>query len=279
MEKQYKHQLFFGVLTLLLLLISFSGATYAWFTFSGDTNVEPLEGGIGYGDGDLLIALSPDGPFSDHCELNALGENTLLRPLSTADLNTFYAAREHDRSGISIRFSREEDISDSAVRGTVYLKSERNANALYLDPNRLDFGSDAQALASLRLGLVITARSGVYTYIFRLDDMGIADDVQARQTIAQPGCVVGSVDADGAPGFVPDPGLALSDFFAAGTEDPDTMSPGRKLLCILSADEVARVDYFLYLEGCDENCFNPVQGRLLALSLGFAGFVTDGEVQ
>ena len=130
-------------------------------------------------------------------------------------------------------------------------------------------------LASLRLGLVITTRTNTYTYIFRLDDMGNTENAAERQTIAQPGSVVGSVGSDGSPGFVPDPALDISDYRAVGTEDPDAMTPGTRMLCRLSADEVARVDYYLYLEGCDKNCINPVQGRRLALSLGFAGFVVE----
>lgn len=273
MKEHFRAQILLGVLALLALLISFSAATFAWFTFSGDTNVEPLEGGIGYGDGDLLIAADPEGPFSEQCQLGAIGETTLLRPLSTDDLTAFYVATEHNRSGISVRFAREETFRDCAVCGTVYLRSERNDNAVYFDPARLDFGSDKQALAALRLGLVITTRTNTYTYIFRLDDMGDTEDAAQQQTIASPGSVIGSVEADGSPVFVPDPALNISDYRAVGTEDPDTMTPGTHMLCRLSADEVAQADYYLYLEGCDKNCINPVQGRHLALSLGFAGFV------
>ena len=39
----------------------------------------------------------------------------------------------------------------------------------------------------------------------------------------------------------------------------------------LKAEEVATVEYWLYLEGCDPNCYNPVQSKDIALQLGFAG--------
>ena len=55
MEKSYRMQIYLGVITLLALMIAFSSATYAWFTFSSDTNVEPLEGGIGYGEYDQIL--------------------------------------------------------------------------------------------------------------------------------------------------------------------------------------------------------------------------------
>ena len=39
----------------------------------------------------------------------------------------------------------------------------------------------------------------------------------------------------------------------------------------LNADEVAAVEYWLYLEGCDDHCSNPVQSRDVTLVLGFEG--------
>lgn len=277
MEKSYRAQIFFGVVTLLAVLIAFSSATYAWFTFSSDANVEPLEGGIGHGEGNLLIANTPDGPFSDSCELSGFGDDILLRPLSTADLSTFYAAREQNRSGISISFARDENYADSAVCGTLYLKSERADSTVYFDRNALDFGSDHQALASMRLGLVITTQNAAYAHIFRLDSMGDTANAEARRTIEQPGAVVAAVDAAGKPDFTSDPAADISGYCAKGTDDPEYAIPGDDSLCALSADEVARVDYYLYLEGCDDNCINAVQGRQIALALGFTG-IGNGDV-
>ena len=39
----------------------------------------------------------------------------------------------------------------------------------------------------------------------------------------------------------------------------------------LNEDEVATVEYWLYLEGCDEQCINAVQSRTSKIQLGFAG--------
>ena len=269
MEKQYRIQLVFGMVTLLALLIAFTSSTYAWFTFSSATNVEPLEGGIGYGDGNLMIANDPEGPFSDYCELNVWKEEVLLRPLSTADLQTFYVATAHDRNGISIRFAEESGYMDSAVCGTVYLKSEGADSGVFFTPGVLDLGNDDQTLASMRLGLVFTSSRGVTSHIFRLDALGNTAGAESRETVEQPGCVIASVDSSGRPDFVGDPASDLSGYFASGSED--SLSAGSNVLCILPADEAVRVDYCLYLEGCDENCINAVQGRDLALALGFTG--------
>ncbi|MGM9613173.1 MAG: hypothetical protein ACI3XZ_06660 [Butyricicoccus sp.] len=274
MGKSYRMQIIFGVVTLLAAIIAVSSATYAWFTFSSDTNVEPLEGGIGYGEGNLLIANTPDGPFSDSCALSAFGADVLLQPLSTADLSTFYAARGQNRDGISIGFAQDENFAASAVCGTLYLKSELADSAVYFDRNALDFGSDNQALASMRLGLVITAQNKRYVHIFSLDSMGNTANAEERRTIEQPGAVVAAVDAAGKPDFVSDPAADIFGYCAKATDDPEYARPGDSVLCTLSADEVARVDYYLYLEGCDDNCINAVQGRMIALALGFTGMDT-----
>ena len=46
---------------------------------------------------------------------------------------------------------------------------------------------------------------------------------------------------------------------------------GASVLVSLETDEVASVEYWLYLEGCDEQCFNPVQNKDAGLMLAFVG--------
>ena len=43
------------------------------------------------------------------------------------------------------------------------------------------------------------------------------------------------------------------------------------MLVQLNKDEIASVEYWLYLEGCDEQCSNPVQNRTSEIQLAFAG--------
>ena len=51
-----------------------------------------------------------------------------------------------------------------------------------------------------------------------------------------------------------------------------------RCLVQLDADEVASVEYWLYLEGCDEQCSNPVQNRTSEIQLAFAGVdLEEGE--
>ena len=65
---------------------------------------------------------------------------------------------------------------------------------------------------------------------------------------------------------------------AADGSEEGTYEAGTEMLCSLEADEVASVEYWLYLEGCDDNCSNPVQNRSSELQLAFAG-VSAAEKQ
>ena len=52
---------------------------------------------------------------------------------------------------------------------------------------------------------------------------------------------------------------------------------GEQALCTLAFKEIAKVEYWLYLEGCDENCVNEVQNRDVMLQLAFAGVTNKQE--
>ena len=53
----------------LLAAVLLAGGTFAWFTFRAYTNVTPLAGTIGTGEGDLLISARRDGGFDTQCAL------------------------------------------------------------------------------------------------------------------------------------------------------------------------------------------------------------------
>lgn len=64
--KNLKKSFHLSVLWILLLLVVFTGSTYAWFTLSGlsSTNVTPMAGTIGTGDTVLLFPTAPMAPLT-----------------------------------------------------------------------------------------------------------------------------------------------------------------------------------------------------------------------
>ena len=267
--KSLRRTAILAVIAALVVLSVLSAATFAWFTFSNDTNVTPLSGTVSRGDGSLLISDSPIGPFDTTCVLPFESTTEALYPLSTANLVSFYTPTAQTNGIVTAYRDATEDVNSRALHGRVFLKAEGDDCDVYFWPASLSFGADDQALAAMRLGLRISTVEGTYTYIFRLDEFGATINAAAQITTTQAGAVVSGIGTGGVPVYVPDPAQLTGPYSAYVTED--ALTPGNARLCTLAADEIGTVEYWLWLEGCDENCINVVQSRDVALQLGFAG--------
>lgn len=278
--KKLKHSFYLTFFWVLLLLAVVSGTTYAWFTLNGrsSVNVTPTGGTVSEGDTVLLISNSESGPFDKSCELRLSGDPESLKPLSTADLTSFYQATAQDHEGIAVRYrDLSAEVDKNVLHGTVYLQCRYAPCDVYFDRNELKLGTDAQALAAMRLGLKITTGSGSMTYLLKLDDMGAAAGAEAVRTVPGADTVVSSVNGDGQAVYTADPAQEIAGFFAVDGAEDGSYEAGSKRLCSLGADEVAAVEYWLYLEGCDDHCSNPVQNRSSAFALAFAGVSAEAE--
>ena len=267
--KSTRHTAILAIVAALIAVTVLSAATFAWFTFSNDTNVTPISGTVSRGEGSLLISASPNGPFDVTCTLPFESTGNTLYPISTVDLDRFYTAAAQNDDIVTAYRDASGDVNAMTLHGTVYLKAEVTGANVYFWPASLSFGTDVQALAAMRLGLRFTTQAGTHSYIFRLDEFGNTQLAEARQTTARQNAVVSGIGPDGAPVYAADP-AELTAAYRAAITDSD-VAPGTSLLCTLAADEVGSVEYWLYLEGCDENCINVVQSRDVALQLGFAG--------
>ena len=270
--KKLKKRLRAVIFLTVLIFCAAGGSVYAWFTLSGmaSTNVTPMGGSISNGDATLLISSSKDGPFDKSCELVLDGNPDTLKPLSTSDLNHFYRAIAQNKDGIAILYEvADSQVDDDALHGTVYLKCENAPCDVYFDAENLNVGSDAQSLAAMRLGIRITSDSGTKTYLFRLDELGSVAGAQSRATIPASSSVVSSISSGGQAAYVSDPSTSISQYMAH--KNSSVYEAGMSKLVLLQADEVASVEYWLYLEGCDEQCFNPVQNKDAGLMLAFVG--------
>lgn len=267
-----KKQLKLTIFWILFLIIAAVGTTYAWFTVTGmpSTNITPMAGTVSEGDTNLLISNSYGGPFDKTCELVLDGNPGLLRPLSTADLTHFYRSAAQNNEGITVLYANADNrVDQDALHGTVYLQCQNASCDVYFNRDELNLGSDAQALAAMRLGMRITSSAGTQTLIFRLDDMGATGEAQSARTIASAGAVVASIAGSGEPVYTSDLSQGIGGYMAQ--TNGNAYNPGSQKLMTLQAEEVATVEYWLYLEGCDDRCINPVQNRASQLRLAFAG--------
>lgn len=277
--KKLKRTFRIAIVLAVLLLCAAGGSVYAWFSLSGmaSTSVTPMGGSISDGDASLFISVSRVGPFDKSCELVLDGNPDTLKPLSTADLDHFYRAIAQNNDGIAVLYESADDrVNTDALHGTVYLKCENGSCDVYFDAENFFVGSDAQGLAAMRLGLRITSSSGTKTYIFRLDELGSTVGAQSRATIPTSSSVVSSVSSGGQAAYVSDPSTSISEYMTQKNSS-DQYNAGAATLVSLEADEVASVEYWLYLEGCDEQCFNPVQNRAAEFALAFVGVDASKE--
>lgn len=271
--KRLRKSLVMAVVGMIFFLISVTGVTYAWFTASGraHTNVTPMGGTVSDGDTNLLISTAESGPFDRKCDLVSAGDAQELKPVSTADLENFYRVIMQNKEGIAVSYENADDRVDSdTFHGTVYLKSEGAPCNVYFNGEELQLGSDAQALAAMRLGLKITNHDGSRTFVMRLDDLGSTAAAEAKATVPAAGTVVSGISGSGAASYVSDPAVNVSDYMAQAAGN-DEYTAGANELFSLDADEIASVEYWLYLEGCDEQCVNQVQNIDSDIRLAFAG--------
>ena len=275
--KRLRKSLVMAVVGMIFFLISVTGVTYAWFTASGraHTNVTPMGGTVSDGDTNLLISTAESGPFDRECDLVSAGDAQALKPVSTADLESFYRVIMQNKEGIAVSYEDADDRIDSdTFHGTVYLKSEGAPCNVYFNGEELQLGSDAQALAAMRLGLKITNHDGSRTFVMRLDDLGSTAAAEAKATVPAAGTVVSGISGSGAASYVSDPAVNVSDYMAQAAGN-DEYTAGANELFSLDADEIASVEYWLYLEGCDEQCVNQVQNIDSDIRLSFAGVRSD----
>lgn len=173
--------------------------------------------------------------------------------------------------------SADRQISERVLYGTVYLQCKNAPCDVYFNKKELKLGSDPQALAAMRLGLVITSKSGKETFIFKLDDLGSTGSATSVKTVPRSLAVVSSISGGGTANYVDDPAKELGGYMAVAGEHENEYNPGASKLVSLEADEVATVSYYLYLEGCDEQCSNAVQNKSSEIQLAFAGVDVTGE--
>ena len=263
-----------AVLWILLLLAVATGSTYAWFSLTGinSTNVTPMAGTISQGDTVLMISTNETGPFDKTCELVLNGNPDSLKPLSTENLENFYRSTAQNKNGIAVLYSNANSrVDQDALHGTVYLQCQNAPCKVYFNREELKLGSDEQALAAMRLGMKITSHEGTGTFIWKLDEMGNTSDAQSTLTVPRASTVVSSVSDNGQPSYVDDPAQDITVYMAEKGESENEYKDGTQMLVQLDKDEVASVEYWLYLEGCDEQCSNPVQNRDSEIQLAFAG--------
>lgn len=252
---------------MLVLVTTLGAATFAWFSNSRFTNVTPVAHTVSEDGSDLQIGLSSSGPWDTTVAL-ANADKTLY-PISTADLTRFWRGTFQNAAGITTDYKDcTTSLGDYALTGELYLKGGANALNIYLYQGQMSVTNDAQLLAALRIGFIISTQAGTQAHIFACDDLGNTAGAASQRTTAQDNVVVQGSSSSWS--YASDPAHAVSAYTMDGTGDTPTARAGATPICTLAANEVASVRYFVYMEGCDANCITQAQARSLTLAFAFA---------
>ncbi len=271
-KKSLKRASMMNLLWLLIALVALGGVTYAWFNFNNETNIEPNQGStVSYGEESLLISTTEGGSFNTQCTLMPQSNGGDLRPMSTDSLKKFYSAVGQDSNGISVLFQETTNkVNSWTIHGSLYLNVKGGTRDMdvYLFKEKLNFGNNLQALSAMRLGI---KPQGGNHIIFKLDDMADTSGAAQRRTTPKTDVVVSSITNGGA-NYVADKSSNISDYSAKATGAEDKFpKAGPRKLCTVGNGQVVKVEYWLYLEGCDINTINDVQNKDVKLQLSFAG--------
>ncbi len=271
-KKNLVRTYFLAVLWCVIAMTVLISSTYAWFTLRAVTNITPMRGTVGTADGTLLIANQPEGPFDVSCELTPDTRFQELKPVSTDDLRDFYRLDFYDATKDSYQYADAGELYfTDVIHGFLYLKSEDSAFDIYIHPEQFAVTASEQLLAALRIGFIISGREGVQTYIYKTDEFGTGENLQMVQDAGRFGNVVSSLAGGGTPAYGEDPAAELIDYRATWEEETASYRPAPRKLCHVAQDEIATVEYFIYLEGCDVHCVNALQANQLEAQFGFAG--------
>ncbi|MDO4475297.1 MAG: hypothetical protein Q4B59_00740 [Lachnospiraceae bacterium] len=266
-----------ALLWIVILLMALTAATYAWFSGGSVVNVKPMSAAISDKGVDLMISTNRDGNFAETCELVIDGNNAALYPVSTEKTDRFYTGISQNRNGLTILYKDvTEEISKYTIHGRVYLKALNDDCEVYMDGSHTSFGASVQSLAAMRLALKITIDGNTELKILRLDELENTSGAQSKRTVAGENVVVSAIDQIGNATYVNDPCTDIRDFYAQEPEkEDDDPLPGKEKIGFLKQDHIAEIEFWLYLEGCDDQCIDPVQEQEVALQLGFAGITAE----
>ena len=267
-------------ITTIAALLSFTAATYAWFT--SNQAVSTTRASARTGEESLQLQISSDGSTFSNVSSVAIAQVnqtslTNLLPVSTADLTNFVYAPS-TVSDMAVTF---EPVTDENYyyHGRIYLRalaqglSSDTTLSLYLDQTDGLLGTDVNGtlLNAARLGLVFNGDSSS-AVILRLSESQNASSQQVFNTVVG-GVTLGagqvlSWNGSGVQA-VADPSVPVTDYTVSfGASD---MSVPSKPLCVMNLNQIYTVDVYFYLEGCDPDCSEAITHNEADLYLAFYG--------
>ena len=267
-------------ITTIAALLSFTAATYAWFT--SNQAVSTTRAAARTGEESLELQISSDGSTFSNVSSVAIAQVnqtslTNLLPVSTADLTNFvYAPSTISDMAVAFEPVTEEQYY---YHGRIYLRalaqglSADTKLSLYLDQTDGLLGKDVNGtlLNATRLGLIFN-NDPSSKVILRLTESQNTSGQQVFNTVVN-GVTLGAGQVLSWNGSsvqaVADPSVPVDEYTVSfGASD---MSVPSKPLCVMNLNQIYTVDVYFYLEGCDPDCSEAITHNEADLYLAFYG--------
>ena len=283
-SKLLRRRLALTALAVLAALLSVTAATFAWYVYNTSARTTQVKMAAG-SSVSLQIASSPEGPYSSSAVMQSF--TGLLEPVSTNSIGggfqkaiTFVSQGEGESTRlVANRFLPGAETVDY-YKTSLYLKTTAPQLDIYLSDIQFEDANPQNPISTaMRLGIVAEGRETIFELTG--DHNPNADDNAAREPGG--GYVLDSSRDDGSTlAFTP---LNRSNFCSYNPEDGTVTVPDSAVkLCTITSDgsgeygEAVKLDIYLWLEGCDEDCtLNLASQTLTSLALAFGGYTgTEG---
>lgn len=274
------------LVTMLLLLVSLTAATYAWFSSNRVVNTDKVRTRSSSEKLELQVSRAGGSSFQGAEEAPITQVNrtelTRLMPVSTADLQTF-VYNQNTTDGDASGFQTVQDES-YYYHGRVYLRAlgegqpEGSRMALYLDQGQESGGALASAdsgllLNAARLGLVPEDGTPV---IFYLSDRQNSGSDRVSNTVLNGHRLAEGKVLNGTGGTIReanDPAVPLSGYTIEKNGQNITLP--KQPLAYLEWNRIYSMDIYFYLEGCDPDCSDAVSFDGADIHLAFYGVLAE----
>jgi len=285
-EKISGFRIAFSLFTMLAMFLSFSAATYAWFSSNSIVSTDRVSGRSGTDSVELQISQTGGNDFRGGKEAALVQVNVSssqrLMPVSTADLKTFVTSPGMV-DGQAIHFERIEG-EKNIYHGRIYLRaassghSENAKLALYLDASKAAGGDLVTSLKgyianAARLGLTF---DGGNARILRLSEAKNPDGQQVMNAVVNGVALTAGQVVNGSTNpmtAAADPSQPIANFTVG--EDGLAGNSSIQPLIKMELNHIYAVDVYFYVEGCDPDCSDRAKLDSLNLHLAFYGVLTE----
>ena len=281
-SKKLRRSLITAVLALLAALLSVSAATFAWYVYNTSAHTTEVKMSAGSSIS-LQISNAEAGPYSSVTQMEKFTGS--LVPVSTDKITGGFQKvtefqgvwQEETYRNIPKLFAPGVQMQEF-YKTTLYLRTNSDGLDIYVsDIGTKDSSKESPISTAIRLGLVVQGKE----FIFEVNSAHNpnADDNGAKEP--QGGYVLRHDMTDGTTvKFAP----LTSDNFCEYNQSTGAVTLKKNAVSIGSISgkngdygDPLKVDVYLWLEGCDEDCTINLVGRAMELvSLNFAGFAGGG---